>query len=96
MLMKKCKKYKTHLCPFDDSDQGPPFAGSVDSCEHFKRSVFCPFFKDMKNAPEVYQRNTIYLQGGKNQMNFKAASHRGKSPSGLHVLISKTLTSLFG
>jgi hypothetical protein len=55
--MKNCKFAGTTKCPFDDSDQGPPFAGSVKSCDLFNPRFFCRYFEDMKNADAIYARN---------------------------------------
>lgn len=59
--MKNCKFAGTTKCPFDDSDQGPPFAGSVKSCDLFNPRFFCMYFEDMKNADAIYARNVAAM-----------------------------------
>lgn len=55
--MQPCKYTGTVQCPFDDSDMGPPFAGSVKSCIHTNGKFYCKFYNDIKNADEIYARN---------------------------------------
>ena len=55
--MKNCRYYKTKQCPFDDSDQGPPFAGSISSCQYMKPGVFCYFYEEIKNHDSIYKKN---------------------------------------
>lgn len=57
-----CKYTDTPECPFDSSDQGPPFAGSVKSCEHFNHKYYCKYHNDMKNADAIYSKNIAALQ----------------------------------
>jgi hypothetical protein len=61
--MKKCIFLHTHHCPFDDSDQGPPFAGSISSCSALRNHIYCPYRNDMKHAPEFYARNMAAMRG---------------------------------
>lgn len=59
--MKNCKFAGTTKCPFDDSDQGPPFRGSVKSCDLFNPRFFCMYFEEMKNADAIYARNVAAM-----------------------------------
>ena len=65
--MKKCIYLNTHFCPFDESDQGPPFAGSVSSCSFLRDHIYCPYRSQMKHAPEIYARNISAMHGGSNR-----------------------------
>lgn len=55
--MRFCKFADKPDCPFDSSDQGPPFAGSVKSCEKSNPRIYCPHFEEIKNADSIYAAN---------------------------------------
>lgn len=55
--VKTCKYTDTKDCPFDDSDMGPPFAGSVKKCDHLNGKYYCKYFLTIKNADAIYANN---------------------------------------
>jgi hypothetical protein len=63
---------KSHLCPFNEAPGRYPFPGSIGSCQHFRNGVYCPHFREMRDAGKIYPKAIAIL---KMQPDYKQTAH---------------------